>query len=620
MNQLSPPKITFLSLSLFVISAVAPALQNFTVLLPPGTTNHGNPELLCTPPGWTDIATFYVGNYLTHALTVVHMPGEETPSWIINALASLLFPPFGLYRGLRAIWTKAVFAKGDLQKAARSGALCMVVRSSSWRPIRDTKVSNAILLSPEDQAPVLEGNKVESGTIRPHREDDEPNSSHEDTEGLLASDTAQETIQLSDFPLKTDDPVLKRVHVCVFAAPWSYCRYEGPESADSRTVRASPVLPEGYKLVIVPPDTPIRPLNVDNADNIISCSHDWITGLIAVGQAIFAIVTLWQSRGDQVQRYGYAAFGLTVAPYATMSFVNLLGTLMRPDFDAVYLVGSPTMLEARSRLKGSAEGYFPGTVAELEVDETFNFQSHNVKPRLQFMKRPLEFKASNRILEVHSPELNVLYGSTVQGADDSKVTATSQTTELSHNASAIVLQQRKEWPGYTTNPEQPLLLIPSCDPFRYHQRHQTLYTLPLPHWKDPQRGWDINWTLDGYNSLLPYSSSFVERARWYGFLLGMVPLAIIGGISRFRGGSSSATQRALTMLWVSWGIAVGFVRAEATRNDVIELSGARGKMKKGLVLGLELLLLLPIGAPAVAGFVVVGLMLREFGVCVVLPS
>ncbi|KAF2494436.1 hypothetical protein BU16DRAFT_487543, partial [Lophium mytilinum] len=436
MNQLSPPKIAFLFLSLFVISTVAPALQNFTVLLPPGTTNHGNPELLCTPPGWTDIATFYVGNYLTHALTVVHMPGEETPSWIINALASLLFPPFGLYRGLRAIWTKAAFAKSDLQKAARSGALCMVVRSSSWRPIQDTEMANAILLSPEDQAPVEKGTKAEPRAARPHHQDDEPNrSTPEDTEGLLASDTAQETIHLSDIPLKTDGPVLQRVHVCVFAAPWSYCRYEGPESANSRTVRSSPDLPEGYKLVIVPPDTPIRPLNVDNGDNIISCSHDWVTGLIAVAQAIFAIVTLWQSRGDQVQRYGYAAFGLTVAPYATMSFVNLLGTLMRPDFDAVYLVGSPAMLEARSRVKGSPEGYFPGTVAELEVDETFNFQSHNVNPRMRFMKHPLEFKASNGILEVHSPELNVLYGSAVKETEMPKSTTTTQTTEISETIS-----------------------------------------------------------------------------------------------------------------------------------------------------------------------------------------
>ena len=67
--------------------------------------------------------------------------------------------------------------------------------------------------------------------------------------------------------------------------------------------------------------------------------------------------------GDQIQRYGYAAFGLTVAPYLLMSIVNLLGTMLTPDYPCLYLVSSEVMDEA-ARREGAR---FEGMVASSKV-------------------------------------------------------------------------------------------------------------------------------------------------------------------------------------------------------------------------------------------------------------
>lgn len=65
-------------------------------------------------------------------------------------------------------------------------------------------------------------------------------------------------------------------------------------------------------------------------------------------QLIFASSTLYEARGDQIERYGYAAFGLTVAPYAWMSFLNLVGNLVCPQYATMYIVESSSMDELKA--------------------------------------------------------------------------------------------------------------------------------------------------------------------------------------------------------------------------------------------------------------------------------
>ncbi len=86
--------------------------------------------------------------------------------------------------------------------------------------------------------------------------------------------------------------------------------------------------------------------------------------IIAIFQTVYASATLYQTTGDQIRRYGFAAFGLTVAPYLVMSIINLLGTMLTPDYSCVYLVRSEIMDEA-SRREGAK---FEGMVATLRAD------------------------------------------------------------------------------------------------------------------------------------------------------------------------------------------------------------------------------------------------------------
>jgi len=74
-------------------------------------------------------------------------------------------------------------------------------------------------------------------------------------------------------------------------------------------------------------------------------------------------MTLYQSRGNQINIYGYAAFGLTVVPYAIISLVNLFSALVTPEYPALFMVGSDIMDEA---IRHGATFY--GVVGRLVLD------------------------------------------------------------------------------------------------------------------------------------------------------------------------------------------------------------------------------------------------------------
>ncbi|KAK5651194.1 hypothetical protein OQA88_12742 [Cercophora sp. LCS_1] len=65
---------------------------------------------------------------------------------------------------------------------------------------------------------------------------------------------------------------------------------------------------------------------------------------------ISAGITLYRSRGDQLERYGFTAFGLTVIPYLVMSVVNFFAHFAVPRYNALYIVQSDILDEATVRL------------------------------------------------------------------------------------------------------------------------------------------------------------------------------------------------------------------------------------------------------------------------------
>ncbi|KAE9967649.1 hypothetical protein Vi05172_g334 [Venturia inaequalis] len=67
------------------------------------------------------------------------------------------------------------------------------------------------------------------------------------------------------------------------------------------------------------------------ASTDISSYYSVSTALVAIIQLVFASLTIYHAHGDQILRYGHAAFGHTVAPYLVMSTVNLFGSLLTPN-------------------------------------------------------------------------------------------------------------------------------------------------------------------------------------------------------------------------------------------------------------------------------------------------
>lgn len=80
-----------------------PANMNITITVPEGSTNHGNPNLLCTPPNWYDYVIFYFANYFAHAATVITVPGQGTSETIEVIRNALLLPTSGVLRAMSAI-------------------------------------------------------------------------------------------------------------------------------------------------------------------------------------------------------------------------------------------------------------------------------------------------------------------------------------------------------------------------------------------------------------------------------------------------------------------------------------------------------------------------------------
>jgi hypothetical protein len=122
--------------------------MNLTITLPEGSTNHGNPNLLCTPPKWYDYAAFFFTNYFAHAITVVSVPGQSTSETLLAITGALLLPTSGVVRATAAILRHSGTVRNDpLRRAARAGALAMVVRD--WRSQRTEEDAQGAELEPE---------------------------------------------------------------------------------------------------------------------------------------------------------------------------------------------------------------------------------------------------------------------------------------------------------------------------------------------------------------------------------------------------------------------------------------------------------------------------------------
>lgn len=113
-------------------------------------------------------------------------------------------------------------------------------------------------------------------------------------------------------------------------------------------------------------------------------------------------------RGDQIEKYGYAAFGLTVVPYLIMSIINLFSIMLTPDYPAMYMVHTDIMEEAKRR-QGRFDlvvGKIPETSAVGNVDGIFKIQDGRTFVYLSKHTPAAENQASKitSLVELVSPD------------------------------------------------------------------------------------------------------------------------------------------------------------------------------------------------------------------------
>lgn len=154
-----------LILGLYPLRTASISLQNITISAPVGTTQHGDDHLLCVPAQAWDILSFFAANYLAHAATVRLYPGESSLEIAWALVAAILFPTSGMIRGLGTAIRGGFLAGGEdirqryfggtpLDIAARSGALCMVVRTKDWEPVPGTRLSQVAVTIKDPEPPL----------------------------------------------------------------------------------------------------------------------------------------------------------------------------------------------------------------------------------------------------------------------------------------------------------------------------------------------------------------------------------------------------------------------------------------------------------------------------------
>ncbi|KAF2115362.1 hypothetical protein BDV96DRAFT_599709 [Lophiotrema nucula] len=555
----------------YTCDALGAALQNITLPLPVGTTNNGTPGLLCTPTRWTDVASFYLLNYVAHAATVITRPGERSVDFAVTVLGSLLFPALGLYRGVEAILCGALFGRrdepdADLRKAAKSGALCMVVRSPEWRPKDGEIIPHAI---------IKRGARMADPDLHCH-------SAKEDS-----------------------------LHLITYQAPWTFSRFGRPTYVHRQTIHGAYALPPGYRFVLLSPDTYFASISTTQTIEV-AATYNLVKALVALAQTGYASLTLYRSRGDQIEKFGFTAFGLTVAPYAVMSIMNLLGNLCRPDYASLYMVESSIMDEARAR-----GGTFYGTVGRVEEERTSYVSSYceGTEP-IQELKCSVSENGNTMAgLSTYTPVMAL-------GRSDQK-----DEKSVSEGSSAALqtdwhIKDLPQDGNYTGTEGDPILFIPSANTLKTLDTslegnvvRRTIASITLKRtnwlwtWKCKPRTWSL--TFSPTNSH-PFRWRFTKF--FLTTIIALLPLLINGLMSHFKPGtippSESDTWRSYVLQWLIVGVISGiwFVLEQEAKDAAPNPKHYFGPAARVLAYVLS-------ASPAIGGFIVVGQMLSRYGTC-----
>lgn len=626
----SPSSRGFLVWSFFIAVAAGAALQNITIALPEGTTNHGDAGLLCFPTGWTDLITFYLGNYAAHATTVKFLPGEKVKDMIPTVVISLFFPAFGAFRGIMNCVSGAKFAKkkGVFHMAVRARALCMVIRGTNWTPAAGDEVRDVVIERCQKEA----GEDAASGEMQ------------------LLQFISRANLFPSEEALNGD------IAVSVYATPWAWSTMIGEISAWGREIYGDPQPPPGYEIVIVPWDAQVRPSPNAFVDDPLFTGEGGLKAVFGVIQALFAIVTLYEARGNQIDIFGSAAFGLTVIPYLLMSLLNILSGVFCPEYPSLFLVDSSILREARKRHGAKLDV----TVGVLDEEDEGALQVGPDAKSLSLLGKPLTFQSPIKSSCSDSAQkqeaqatADITGDEDIEAEQKGKLVGSDapkgflDSVDYILQVATILPQQEQDGPsvnvamkdmtGSAEAPSTPDLIayIPSCRPYRRDPgiaSSKDAYTIHGVNTKSSDSGARSRSQISTFTSAFmtawrpvavtdscPRNALLGMIAFLLSFLVGILSLAIIAILSHFEHAQSTHAQRVWTMTWLCFGCFLGPIYS-MSYGEVPFFSTTDPEFRRDRALKITIDIFkafvgLMFATPAIGGLVVVGQMIWTYGIC-----
>jgi hypothetical protein len=293
-------------------------------------------------------------------------------------------------------------------------------------------------------------------------------------------------------------------------------------------------------LQVVPPDFRVVSVCPKAHKVELSCSNSLAKCATAVAQVGFACFTLYQTRSNQIEEYGYAAFGLTVIPYAIMSLLNLTANLLTPEYPTFFMVHSDYLDVVNQRTK---ETQYDGTVG-------------TIVPR-------------------NAPLGRGLYDTI--------------TAKLPHGR----YMERTMWAAIQ---------------------------IPEGYVEDSEGELEVEISLFGRHEKIPIVETTQRIRNLTAYALGtlalVTPYVLIAAFTGFRTGSiSTPLQRGFVMSWLVTGQVFGALMGYVGHRNSAMVTDEEvfGRINCGATILIAFFLVML--SAAIGGFVVVGLMIKQFGSC-----
>lgn len=298
----------------------------------------------------------------------------------------------------------------------------------------------------------------------------------------------------------------------------------------------------------------------------IACSYNILKSFAAVLQAIFAGVTLFKSRGHQIDRFGYAAFGLTVVPYAVMSVINLIANLVCPEYSSMYLVSNQALVNLQHQYG----------LASLKGTQNKAAGQKIIQPDTGIAEQQsLGSAQANSSSSAAEDQEQSDQAQTAQNDDKDQALEISGTVgTLSLKSDQAIQTKLARMISYYTNTTETIKPV------------------------------DLNISTERFVLAFPAI-----------LLIDAAVIGIIGGLSHFHPGSSTLAERIWIMTWLSLGLifVVSPVDVEEGREVLNQGSSVQAPSWKSILS--DIAFFIACSVPAIGGFVVVGQMIRSYGIC-----